>query len=368
MRKVAGGGVSRRRRGGKTLQRSQKTVVIGAALAVAFGAVSAFLFPLYGTALGALAMPFLVILTLRTGAFCGGLAVGMLALVALSQLGWLGALFVALIVPGTLAVIVALMTRKAPIHHVTYYGAATVVAGMVVFWAVYALATGSDLATDMVAAMEEAVLALLPAADSVPAETGDAWQTLLRQMLVQARESMKAEILPQMIFLSCLSVLLGATLPTIHMRKHALAESVSNLSHLHTWRIPRRLTLALMLSYLVTMLLAAFGVAGMLVVSQTVWSVIKVVYATGCLSFLALQMRKGAMSRGTRNLLLCLTVLAMLALSLFGFLGSVPYVLLGVIGEMTRMQSARVPGDSNGPFGPPDPPMERREDGPGDDN
>lgn len=347
------------------MQKSQRTIVIGSALAVAFGAVSALLFPLYATPLAALALPFLVILTLRAGPFCGGLAVGMLMLVALSQAGWMGALFIFLAFPGALAVVALLLKRKAAVHYATYYGVAAMLTGMVAFWALYTLINGADLATDLVAAAEKAVIEALGEA-SLDAETAGRWQRAFEALFAQTRDAMRSDILPQMVLIAGLSALLAATLPIIHMRRKGLSEDVSRLSLLHTWRVPRRLSLALMGSYLVTIVMAMFGVAGALVVSTSVWSIVTIVYGTAALSFVALQMRRHAMARGTRNLLLTLCVLLMAGLSLLGFLGTMPFVILGIVGEMIRLRSARIPGDLNGPFGPPDAPV-IREDKDGDD-
>jgi len=336
------------------VQRSQKTVVLGSLLAVAFGALSVFLFPLYGTAFGALVMPFLVILTLYAGPFCGGLAVGVLLLVALAHGGWMGALLILLTIPGTMALTTVLLKRKAAIQFITLHSVASMITGMVFFWVIYSLVNGSDLATDLVAFMDSAMRAALEA-DGGLFDAAPEMKTLFEQSLPQVYEAMKAGILPQLVFLACLSGLLGATLPVVYMRKRALVEDVSRLGLLHTWRVPRKVSLALMASYLVSLVLALVGVPGMAVVSQTVWSAVKVIYGAACLSFFAAHMRKAAMSRGARNFVLALAVLGMLVFSLLGVFGIMPFVLIGITSETMRMRAPRVPGDEDGPFGPPDP-------------
>ncbi len=346
------------------MQRTKKTIVLGSAAAIAFGAASSFLFPLYGTALGALVVPFIVALTLCAGGFCGGLATALLALVAGVRAGWAGATLVLLTVPGTSAMIALLLSRKAQVHHATYYSAAAMMIGMVAFWAVYALATGSDLGSDLTETMRDAMLGLAPQWD-FPQEVAAEWEKQIVALFDVASEALKGLLLPQMALVACLSALLGSTLPIVWMRKRALAESVSTLSLLHTWRIPRKVALALMGTYVAAYLFSWFGVPGMFEVSQSAWSAIEVVYGAACLSLVSLLLRRAALSRGVRNLVLALCTLAIAVMQLFGFLGAIPFVLVGVLGDAYKGRLARMPGDLYGPFGPPDEPprLEGGEDG-----
>jgi hypothetical protein len=56
----------------------------------------------------------------------------------------------------------------------------------------------------------------------------------------------------------------------------------------------------------------------------------------------------------------------MLFLNSLGFLFALPVVLCGMVVEARRAFSARIPGDTLGPFGPPDAPRPKGEQDDGD--
>jgi hypothetical protein len=344
------------------VQSPQKTLVLGSLVAVAFGAASAFLFPLYATPLGALIVPFIVILILRAGWFCGALAIGLLALVGVGQADWMGAALVLLTVPGASVAIALLIKRRAAAYYATYYGAAAMTIGMIAFLTLYAMATGSDLASDILAGISAAMHGFFPAETPIP-RMDTTWGDYVDNFVYIAGDSIKLQVLPQMIALSCLSALFGTTLPIIHMRKKGLANEVSQLGLLHTWRVPRKVSLTLTGTYVVSYFLSMTGVAGMLEVAQAVWNPVEILYGTALLSFLAQAMRRSAMGRRARAFLLTLSVLAMLFLASMGFLFALPIVVFGMAVEAKRSFSARVPGDTLGPFGPPDTPRPKGEQG-----